>query len=140
MTRFWISFNQGVDFVLPELGRMRGGEIFVPKIPSMRIIDLAKAMAPALPHESRRHPAGREAARGHVSADDSHLTIEFGDHLVITPSIRFNSSPNDNNFRRNALGDVGRDVVAGFEYQSGSNQETFARVPDIREFDRSALT
>jgi UDP-N-acetylglucosamine 4,6-dehydratase len=51
MTRFWITLDQGVDFVLSSLALMRGGEIFVPKIPSMTMVDLAKAMAPGLPHE-----------------------------------------------------------------------------------------
>ena len=66
MTRFWITLQQGVDFVLDGFERMQGGEIFVPKIPSIRITDLAAAMAPELPHTRDRHPPGREAARGHV--------------------------------------------------------------------------
>ena len=66
MTRFWITLQQGVDFVLKSFERMHGGEIFVPKIPSMRIVDLAAAMAPELPHQDRRHPPRREAARGDV--------------------------------------------------------------------------
>ena len=65
MTRFWITLQQGVNFVITSLGLMHGGEIFVPKIPSMQITDLAKAMAPNLPIKSRRHPPGREAARSH---------------------------------------------------------------------------
>ena len=66
MTRFWITLQQGVDFVLTNFERMHGGEIFVPKIPSVRIIDLAEAMAPEAAAQDRRHPPGREAARGDV--------------------------------------------------------------------------
>ena len=66
MTRFWITLQQGVDFVLKSFERMSGGEIFVPKIPSMRIIDLATAMAPNVPDQGDRHSSRREAARNHV--------------------------------------------------------------------------
>ena len=65
MTRFWITLDQGVQFVLACLDRMRGGEIFVPKIPSMNILQLAEAVAPGLPGADRRDPPGREATRGH---------------------------------------------------------------------------
>ena len=68
MTRFWITLQQGVDFVLESFERMHGGEIFVPKIPSIRITDLAEAIAPEPAAQGHRHPAGREAARGHVPA------------------------------------------------------------------------
>jgi UDP-N-acetylglucosamine 4,6-dehydratase len=139
MTRFWISLQQGVDFVLKNFDRMYGGEIFVPKIPSIRIVDLAQAMASHLPRKVVGIRPGEKLHEVMCPSDDSHLTIEFGDHFVITPSIRFNSSPNDNNFRRNALGEVGRDVAAGFEYQSGSNPN-FLSVTQIAEFNRSALT
>jgi UDP-N-acetylglucosamine 4,6-dehydratase/5-epimerase len=66
MTRFWITLQQGVDFVLTSFRRMHGGEIFVPKIPSVRIVDLAEAMAPGRTLRGRRHPARRETARDHV--------------------------------------------------------------------------
>ena len=62
MTRFWISLDQGVDFVLSSLEMMRGGEIFVPKIGSMTMTEVANALAPGMPHPDRRHPPGREAA------------------------------------------------------------------------------
>ena len=66
MTRFWITLQQGVDFVLKNFERMHGGEIFVPKIPSVKVVDLAEAMAPEPAAQDRRHPAGRETARDHV--------------------------------------------------------------------------
>ena len=65
MTRFWITLRAGRGFrAVAASALMRGGEIFVPKIPSMKIVDLAQAMAPELPHRDHRHPSGREAARG----------------------------------------------------------------------------
>ena len=64
MTRFWITLDAAVEFVLSSLELVHGGEMFVPKIPSMRIVDLAKALAPGRRDRHRRHPAGREAARG----------------------------------------------------------------------------
>jgi UDP-N-acetylglucosamine 4,6-dehydratase len=138
MTRFWISLQQGVDFVLRNFERMYGGEIFVPKIPSIRIVDLAEAMASHLPRKVVGIRPGEKLHEVMCPSDDSHLTIEFEDHFVITPSIRFYLSPNDNNFRHNAEGEAGQDVDAGFEYQSGSNPY-FLSVSQIVEFNRSAL-
>ncbi len=65
MTRFWITLDQGVAFVLSSMEIMRGGEIFVPKIPSMKVTELANCLAPGLPAQHHRHPPGREAPRGH---------------------------------------------------------------------------
>ena len=62
MTRFWITLEQGVDFVVRDFARMHGGEIFVPKIPSMRITDLVEAMAPGIRDRGNRHPSRREAS------------------------------------------------------------------------------
>ena len=67
MTRFWLTLQQGVDFVLSNFQRMRGGELFVPKIPSVKITDLAAAMAPTLKQEIIGIRAGEKAARGDVS-------------------------------------------------------------------------
>jgi UDP-N-acetylglucosamine 4,6-dehydratase len=138
MTRFWISLQEGVDFVLKNFERMYGGEIFVPKIPSIRVVDLARAMAPRLEHEIIGIRPGEKLHEVMCPADDSHLTIEFGDHFVIKPSIRFNASPNDNEFVTNALGERGKDVEQGFEYQSGSNPH-FLAVEEIAAFNRKAM-
>jgi UDP-N-acetylglucosamine 4,6-dehydratase len=138
MTRFWISLQEGVDFVLKNFERMHGGEIFVPKIPSIRVVDLARAMAPELPHEIVGIRPGEKLHEVMCPADDSHLTLEFADHYVIKPSIRFNTSPNDNNFVKNAIGEQGRDVPQGFEYQSGSNPD-FLGISQIVEFNRRAM-
>lgn len=135
MTRFWITLQQGVDFVLRNFRRMHGGEIFVPKIPSIRITDLAEAMAPGL---SRRIVGIRPGEKLHeimCPADDSHLTLEFDDHFVLQPTIRFYNRDVDYAF--NNCGERGRPVVSGFEYHSGTNPE-FLDVEGIRRFNEMA--
>ena len=135
MTRFWITLQQGVDFVLKDFERMRGGEIFVPKIPSVRVVDLALAMAPALPRKIVGIRPGEKIHEVMCPADDSHLTLEFADHFVIRPTITF--SEGGNSYSPNKLGEQGRDVEQGFEYNSGRN-ERFLDVPEIVEFNRLA--
>jgi UDP-N-acetylglucosamine 4,6-dehydratase len=135
MTRFWITLQQGVDFVLKSFERMRGGEIFVPRIPSVRIVDLAKAMAPALPRKIIGIRPGEKVHEVMCPADDSHLTLEFGDHYVIRPTIRFTNRGND--FSVNGLGEKGVPVPQGFEYSSGSNPH-FLNIEEIVRFNHLA--
>jgi len=85
MTRFWITLDQGVEFVLRSLERMRGGEIFVPKIPSMRIMDLVKALAPECQTEIVGIRPGEKLHEVMVSVDDARQTLELDDHYVIQP-------------------------------------------------------
>jgi UDP-N-acetylglucosamine 4,6-dehydratase len=118
MTRFWITLQQGVDFVLKDFARMHGGEIFVPKIPSVRVVDLARAMAPNLPHKIIGIRPGEKMHEVMCPADDAHLTLEFDDHYVIRPTIQFSSIVD---FTTNRLGETGKRVEAGFEFQSGKN-------------------
>jgi UDP-N-acetylglucosamine 4,6-dehydratase/5-epimerase len=118
MTRFWITLQQGVDFVLKNFERMHGGEIFVPKIPSVRVVDLARAMAPNLPHRIIGIRPGEKLHEIMCPADDSHLTLEFDDHFVIKPTIQFSRVAD---FSVNKLGERGRPVEPGFEYHSGRN-------------------
>lgn len=118
MTRFMITLEQGVEFVLKNFERMVGGEIFVPKIPSMKMVDLAKAMAPDLPHEIIGIRPGEKLHEIMCPSDDSHLTIEFDDHYVIAPTIKFTSSQD---YHQNKLGEKGIQVEQGFEYNSGNN-------------------
>lgn len=118
MTRFWITLNQGIDFVFKAFARMQGGEIFVPKIPSMRITDLAKALAPNLPHRIVGIRPGEKLHEIMCPSDDSHLTLEFDDHYVVRPAIVFNEHTD---YYTNRLGEKGHDVAQGFEYSSGSN-------------------
>lgn len=135
MTRFWITLQEGVDFVLKNFQRMYGGEIFVPKIPSARIVDLAMAMAPTLKQEIVGIRPGEKLHEIMCPADDSHLTLEFSDHYVLRPSITFTSRPND--FEINALGEKGKPVDRGFEYNSGTN-EHFLTVEEVQEYNRVA--
>ena len=85
MTRFWITLDQGVRFVLDSLGRMNGGELYVPKIPSMNIMDLAKAVAPDCTHEIVGVRPGEKLHEMMISKDDARRTLEFDDHFVIQP-------------------------------------------------------
>ena len=135
MTRFWITLQQGVDFVLKNFERMSGGEIFIPKIPSVRIIDLAKAMAPELPTKIIGIRPGEKLHEIMCPADDSHLTYEFKDHYVISPSITFNSRNND--FDTNNLNETGKPVEQGFEYHSGTNSH-YLDVKELVEFNKMA--
>jgi UDP-N-acetylglucosamine 4,6-dehydratase len=128
MTRFWITLEQGVDFVIKNFARMHGGEIFVPRIPSMRITDLVEAMAPGMPTKVIGIRPGEKLHEIMCPADDSHLTLEFADHFVIQPTIQFNR-PAD--FTKNLLGETGRPVTEGFEYNSGTNAH-FLTVSELR--------
>ncbi|WP_122665817.1 UDP-N-acetylglucosamine 4,6-dehydratase (inverting) [Pseudomonas viridiflava] len=135
MTRFWITLQQGVDFVLKNFERMYGGEIFVPKIPSVRITDLAEAMAPGMPQKIIGIRPGEKLHEIMCPSDDSHLTLEFEDHYVLRPTITFNSRTND--FTVNKLGEKGVPVEQGFEYNSGTNPQ-FLDVAQVAEFNKFA--
>jgi len=135
MTRFWITLQQGVDFVLHNFERMHGGEIFVPRIPSIKIMDLAEAYAPGVSTRIIGIRPGEKLHEIMCPADDSHLTLKFKDHYVICPSIKFHNS--DIDFRTDVTGDVGEPVAQGYEYNSGNNPE-FLSVEEIREFDQLA--
>jgi len=130
MTRFWVTLQAGVDFVLKNFERMFGGEIFVPKIPSIRVTDLATALAPNLPQKIIGIRPGEKLNEIMCPADDSHLTIEFDDHFVIRPSIKFFDGEND--FSQNALGEMGVPVAQGFEYNSGTNKH-FLSIETLRQ-------
>ena len=132
MTRFWITLQQGVDFVFKSIERMDGGEIFVPKIPSIKITDLAKSIAPNIPIEVIGIRPGEKLHEIMCPSDDSHLTIEFDDHYVICPSITFFSRKND--FTLNALNEKGKLVDQGFEYHSGLNPN-FLNLDEIRSYN-----
>ncbi|RUM45335.1 MAG: UDP-N-acetylglucosamine 4,6-dehydratase (inverting) [Hydrogenimonas sp.] len=120
MTRFMITLEQGVNFVLKNFERMQGGEIFVPKIPSMKMTELAKAMAPHLPQKIIGIRPGEKLHEIMCPADDSHLTLEFDDHYVIKPTIQFAYQAD---FTSNRLGEKGKPVPQGFEYNSGTNTD-----------------
>ncbi len=135
MTRFWITLQQGVDFVLKNFERMLGGEVFVPKIPSMRVIDLARAMAPQLKHDIIGIRPGEKLHEVMCPADDSYHTYEYDDHFVIAPTINFSSRSND--FTVNALGERGKPVEHGFEYNS-LNNDVFLSEVELIDFNQQA--
>jgi UDP-N-acetylglucosamine 4,6-dehydratase len=132
MTRFWITCQQGVDFVLRAFERMQGGEVFVPKIPSVRITDLAHSLAPDLPTKIIGIRPGEKLHEVMCPRDDSHLTVEFDDHFVIRPSIRFFGSEID--YTKNAAGERGEPVSEEFEYNSATNHH-FLNVEELKELN-----
>jgi UDP-N-acetylglucosamine 4,6-dehydratase/5-epimerase len=136
MTRFWITLQEGVDFVLKNFERMRGGEIFVPKIPSINIVDLATAMAPNLKQEIIGIRPGEKIHEVMCPMDDAHLTLEFDDHFVIKPTIIF--SGKNIEFSPNIIGEMGKPVSNEFEYSSGSNQD-FLTVEQISKLNKSIV-
>ena len=117
MTRFWITLDQGVDFVLSSLNLMRGGEIFVPKIPSMTMTDFAKAMAPEAEIEIVGIRPGEKLHEIMVSADDARQTVELADRYVIEPVFV--------EYARDRFGpaDGATAVDEGFSYASDNNGE-----------------
>lgn len=118
MTRFWISLEDGVKFVLKNFERMKGGEIFIPKIPSMKITNLAHTLAPKAKHKIIGIRAGEKLHELMISSDDSHLTYEFKDYYIIAPTIKFAA---DIDFSTNALNEKGQKVQSGFSYTSENN-------------------
>jgi len=134
MSRFWISLQDGVDFVLSNFERMHGGEVFVPKIPSMRITDLAEAIAPGMPIKVIGIRPGEKLHEIMVPADDSHLTLEFKNHYVIKPAISFTHPAN---YSTDATGKKGIPVEQGFEYNSGTNLD-FLTVEQLREMNEQS--
>jgi len=116
MTRFWITLPQGVDFVLSSLQDMRGGEILVPRIPSMRVTDLAHAMAPGLPHKVVGIRPGEKLHEVMITEDDSRATLKFDDRYVIEPSFAFWD-------RAPYLADGATPIAEDFRYASNTNDE-----------------
>ena len=119
MTRFWITLRQGVEFVLKNFERMQGGETFIPKIPSMKMTDLASALAPNIPQKIIGIRPGEKLHEVMVPKDDSRLTLEFEDHYVIKPTITFTQGKV--NYSKNRLNETGKNVDIGFEYSSDKN-------------------
>ncbi|MEK8196568.1 UDP-N-acetylglucosamine 4,6-dehydratase (inverting) [Lysinibacillus sp. FSL M8-0134] len=113
MTRFWITLEQGVQFVLDNLERMHGGEIFVPKIPSMKVTDLAKAIAPECEIEIIGIRPGEKLHEAMIMEDDARHTVEFDSYYVIQPEFPFWSAK---------FAKEGKSLPNGFEYTSDKNE------------------
>ncbi len=116
MTRFWITLQQGVNFVLSSMEMMTGGEIFVPKIPSMKITDLAQVMAPGLKHKFVGIRPGEKLHEVMVTSDDGRNTLELPDRYIIEPAFAFWEKRNDT-FKS------AKPVAEDFSYTSNGNSE-----------------
>jgi len=115
MTRFWITLQHGVDFVLERLQDMEGGEIFVPKIPSMRLVDLAKALAPECKLVEIGIRPGEKLHEVMISADDARNCLEFDDYYAILP-VQLGMCPKAYQARKG-----GRFCSEGYCYSSDTN-------------------
>ncbi|MCC2615103.1 UDP-N-acetylglucosamine 4,6-dehydratase (inverting) [Aestuariibacter halophilus] len=136
MTRFWITLDEGVEFVVKNFQRMQGGEIFVPKIPSIRILDLVEAMSGERNYELIGIRPGEKLHEVMVPEEMAHHSLEFNDHYVITPAIKFFDKTVD--YRQNRLGETGSAVADKFEYHSGTNPH-FLTVEELRALDKVTL-
>ncbi len=127
MTRFWITLSQGVDFVLNSLEIMAGGEIFVPKIPSMKVTDLAKALAPDCEFEVTGIRPGEKLHETMVPDDDARRTLEFDGFYIIQPDFTWWSG-------KNHAG--GKKVADGFMYRSDLNDKWLS-ISDLKRMSES---
>ncbi|WP_421938183.1 UDP-N-acetylglucosamine 4,6-dehydratase (inverting) [Pelagibius sp.] len=116
MTRFWITLQQGVDFVLSSLSLMKGGEIFVPKIPSMRITELAEFLAPDLPHRIVGIRPGEKIHEVLITEDDARSTYELSDRYMILPEFW-------ERMQRKFPNSGARPVSSGFRFASNINDD-----------------
>jgi UDP-N-acetylglucosamine 4,6-dehydratase/5-epimerase len=132
MTRFWITLRQGVNFVISCLSNMAGGETFVPKIPSMRVVDLASSIAPGMPQKIVGIRPGEKLHEVMVPADDSRMTLELPDRFIIQPAFQWWTS------QQHTIDDA-VPVEAGFSYASDTNDEWLddARLAKILNLSQS---
>lgn len=126
MTRFWITLDQGVRFVLDSLDRMCGGEIFVPKIPSVRITDLAEVVGPQCKFKEVGIRPGEKLHEVMVPEDDARNTIEYEKYFVIQPAFHW---WNLNNYENNK--EKGRPCPDNFKYSSDTNSH-WLKIEEIR--------
>lgn len=141
MTRFNITLQEGVDLVLKSLDRMWGGELFVPKIPSFKITDLAKAIAPECKIEIVGVRPGEKIHEEMITEADATNTIKFDDYFVILPSFQSGDNPqlklwDTEKFRTTSNGKPGKYCEFGFKYNSGTNP-WFLSVAELKELVRS---
>jgi len=115
MTRFWITLDNGVDFVLSSLEMMQGGELFVPKIASMSIVELAKAMAPDRPQKIVGIRPGEKLHEVMITEDDARFTIEMQDRYIVQPALAW--------WSYKGYDDLGKPVAEDFRYASDNNPD-----------------
>lgn len=114
MTRFWITLDQGAQFVIDNLGRMQGGELFIPKIPSMKVVDLAKAIAPECKIDIVGIRPGEKLHESMITEDDARHTVEFDRYYVIQPEF---------SWWQNTSNSEARELPEGFSYTSDKNTQ-----------------
>jgi UDP-N-acetylglucosamine 4,6-dehydratase (inverting) len=129
MTRFNITLQEGVDFVLNCMDKMWGGELFVPKIPSYKILDVAKAIAPEAKHEIVGIRPGEKLHEEMITESDAMNTVEFDNFYVIVPSIR---SWSKTKFKKESNSNIGKPCPDGFSYNSKSNNH-FLSVGELKK-------
>lgn len=133
MTRFFISLDMGVQFVIKNLARMQGGEIFIPKIKSIKITDLAHAIAPNASFKIIGKRAGEKLHEVMIGEDDSHLSYEFDDFFIISPSIMFQTSID---YTTTLLNEKGKPVPPHFTYASNTNTQWLTKAELLQELAR----
>jgi UDP-N-acetylglucosamine 4,6-dehydratase len=124
MTRFWITLDQGIRFVIRCIEQMQGGEVFVPKIPSMKVVDIARVIAPEAELEAIGIRPGEKLHEVLIHADEARATIELEDMFVVQPSEAL--------WFGHAWQDIGRPLPEGYRYASDSNSE-WLTLDQIRE-------
>jgi len=120
MTRFWITLDQGINFVLSSLEMMEGGEVFIPKIPSMKITDLIEALAPGVSTHSIGIRPGEKLHEIMITQDDARDTIEYDDRYTILPSFKFWE-------QQDVIPENAKPVAEQFAYTSDANTEWLSK-------------
>jgi UDP-N-acetylglucosamine 4,6-dehydratase len=138
MTRFTITLQQGVNFVIDRLFKMWGGEIFVPKISSYRIKDVAKAFAPKAKIVSIGLRAGEKMHEEMITTSDSYNTLEFNDYYVILPTAQDFINWNLKNFIKKSDISTGRFCAEEFSYNSYNNPN-YVTIPELKKMGESLL-
>ncbi|MCG5102599.1 UDP-N-acetylglucosamine 4,6-dehydratase (inverting) [Oceanobacillus alkalisoli] len=128
MTRFWITLEQGVQFVIDSFDRMHGGEIFVPKIPSMKVTDLAEAIAPECEIEYIGIRPGEKLHEAMITEDDARRTLDMGNYYVIQPEFPWWKAE---------YGHGGKDLEDGFSYVSNTNDH-WLTVDELQDLVKSS--
>ncbi len=136
MTRFWITIKEGIQLVEKSFFEMLGGEIFIPIIPSIKITDLAKAMAPGLKQKIVGIRPGEKIHELMISKDDAPNVLKFRKYYLITPNTVF--SKNINMFKKSKSKEIGKKVNLNFEYNSGTNPK-FLTVNEIKKFNLNEI-
>jgi len=131
MTRFWITLNQAINFSISSMEKMNGGEIFIPKLPSVRIVDLAKSFGKKIRLKFIGIRPGEKIHEIMCSSHDAHQTFEFKNYYIIIPDIYFQSKQKNNLVKK----DKGKPVNSNFEYSSGTNKH-FLSIDEIKTINK----